>query len=164
MPRSRRSRPSPAAPDFANTIAALELSGRTLARVEQVVRPAGRRPQQRGAAGDRAHGGAADRQPLEQDPYQRGPVRPHRGACCGKPTRSALTAEQARVLERYDVTFRRAGAGLPEAARRRLAQIGERLAETWHGLQPERARRRTGLRAGARTARRTSPVSPARRS
>src|SRR5207302_2754530 len=40
----------------------------------------------------------------------------------------ALGAEQARVLERYFTTFRRAGAGLDAAARGRLAEIGERLA------------------------------------
>src|SRR5579871_5459073 len=39
-----------------------------------------------------------------------------------------LDAEQARVLERYFTTFRRAGAGLDAAARGRLAEIGERLA------------------------------------
>jgi peptidyl-dipeptidase Dcp len=40
----------------------------------------------------------------------------------------ALTAEQARVLERYHLDFRRAGAGLDEADRRRLSDIVERLA------------------------------------
>jgi peptidyl-dipeptidase Dcp len=40
-----------------------------------------------------------------------------------------LTGEEARVLERYAVTFRRAGAGLPQATRARIAAIGERLAE-----------------------------------
>src|SRR5258708_1577101 len=39
-----------------------------------------------------------------------------------------LTPEQARVLERYDVTFRRAGAGLPADTKSRIAAIGERLA------------------------------------
>jgi len=39
-----------------------------------------------------------------------------------------LTAEQLRVLERYVITFRRAGAGLSDDARKRLAEIGERLA------------------------------------
>jgi peptidyl-dipeptidase Dcp len=41
----------------------------------------------------------------------------------------ALTAEQARVLERYHLDFRRAGAGLDETDRRRLSDIIERLAE-----------------------------------
>src|SRR5215475_13874672 len=39
-----------------------------------------------------------------------------------------LTPEQMRVLERYDVTYRRAGAGLAASAKSRLAEIGERLA------------------------------------
>src|SRR5499426_2305252 len=39
-----------------------------------------------------------------------------------------LTAEQARVLERYYLMFKRAGAALDAEARKRLAEIGERLA------------------------------------
>src|SRR5215471_12411996 len=39
-----------------------------------------------------------------------------------------LMPEAARVLERYDVTFRRAGAGLPAEAKGRIAAIAERLA------------------------------------
>jgi peptidyl-dipeptidase Dcp len=39
-----------------------------------------------------------------------------------------LTAEQKRVLERYHITFRRAGAGLDGSAKERLADIIERLA------------------------------------
>jgi peptidyl-dipeptidase Dcp len=39
-----------------------------------------------------------------------------------------LTAEQARVLDRYRITFQRAGAGADAAGRARLAAIGERLA------------------------------------
>ena len=39
-----------------------------------------------------------------------------------------LSAEQARVLERYHLDFTRAGAGLPPEARARLAATAERLA------------------------------------
>jgi peptidyl-dipeptidase Dcp len=39
-----------------------------------------------------------------------------------------LTEEQTRVLERYRIVFRRSGAGLDAAAKRRFAEIGERLA------------------------------------
>jgi len=39
-----------------------------------------------------------------------------------------LTPEQLRVLERYVITFKRAGAGLSEESRKRLSEIGERLA------------------------------------
>ncbi len=48
-----------------------------------------------------------------------------------------LTAEQKRVLERYHITFRRAGAGLDTAAKKRLAEIIERLAALGHHIQPE---------------------------
>src|SRR5207245_2836287 len=39
-----------------------------------------------------------------------------------------LTAEQDRVLERIHLGFTRSGAGLAEPAKRRLAEIAERLA------------------------------------
>jgi peptidyl-dipeptidase Dcp len=39
-----------------------------------------------------------------------------------------LTAEQSRVLERYHLAFRRAGAGLDDGGKRRLAEIVQRLA------------------------------------
>ncbi|MEA2903436.1 MAG: peptidyl-dipeptidase Dcp [Alphaproteobacteria bacterium] len=39
-----------------------------------------------------------------------------------------LGAEQARVLERYHLMFKRAGAGLDAASKKRLAEITERLA------------------------------------
>jgi peptidyl-dipeptidase Dcp len=39
-----------------------------------------------------------------------------------------LTVEQARVLERYHVVFSRAGAGLADAVKARLAEIDENLA------------------------------------
>jgi peptidyl-dipeptidase Dcp len=41
---------------------------------------------------------------------------------------AAPMAEQKRVLERYHITFRRAGAGLDATAKKRLAEIIERLA------------------------------------
>ena len=42
--------------------------------------------------------------------------------------RLGLSAEQARVLERYHLDFTRSGAGLPPEAKARLAAIAERLA------------------------------------
>jgi peptidyl-dipeptidase Dcp len=39
-----------------------------------------------------------------------------------------LTAEEMRVLDRYHTNFSRAGAGLDEAGKKRLAEINERLA------------------------------------
>ncbi len=45
-----------------------------------------------------------------------------------------LSPDQARVLERYHTTFRRAGAGLDAAAKARLAEIAERLAALGTGF------------------------------
>ncbi len=42
--------------------------------------------------------------------------------------RLGLTPEQARVLDRYHLMYRRAGAGLDPATKKRLAEITERLA------------------------------------
>jgi peptidyl-dipeptidase Dcp len=114
-----------AAPTFANTVAALERAGRTLARVS---------PAFFALVG--AHSNEAILA-LERDfvprltahwdsIYMNQALFGRIAAIRAEP--AGLDAEQARVLERYFVTFRRAGAGLDEAARRRLAEIGERLA------------------------------------
>ena len=106
--------------------------------------------------GDRARDRADARAALERDPSER--RRCSRGSTHCTPRRAlGLTAEQARVLERYHAMFRRAGAGLDAAAKQRLKEIAERLATLGTDLQPERARRRAGLRAAAR-ARTTSPA------
>ena len=115
-------------PDFANTIAALELSGRTLARVEQVF--------------DLLVGAHSNEALLATERTVAPQVASHwnrihtNAALFGRIDalmRQAetfrLTAEQKRVLERYHVTFRRAGAGLDRAAKARLAEIIERLAQ-----------------------------------
>ena len=115
-----------APPSFDNTIAALERSGRTLARVSAVF-----------FALVGAHSNEALLK-LEREIVPRltahwdaihmnQPLFERIAALHREPGR--LAAEQARVLERYFVTFRRAGAGLDAAARGRLAEIGERLAE-----------------------------------
>ena len=93
-----------------NTVAALERSGRLLgAGLERVLRASGS-AHQPGHPSDRARHGAAARPPLERDLSERRAVRAadavhRRGRGVG------LTAEQARVLERYHAMFRRAGAG-----------------------------------------------------
>jgi peptidyl-dipeptidase Dcp len=115
----------PAAPTFANTVGALERSGRTLARVSATF-----------FALVGAHSNEA-LLALERDIVPR--LTAHWDAihmnqalfkriAAVKADPSGLDAEEARVLDRYFVTFRRAGAGLDEAARARLAEIGERLA------------------------------------
>jgi peptidyl-dipeptidase Dcp len=117
----------PAPPSFDNTIAALELSGRLLSRVTDVFR-----------ALASAHTNEA-LQAIERDIAPRrarhwdGIL--HKAALFGRidtlygardPLR--LTAEQQRVLERYHLDFKRAGAALAAPAKARLAAINERLA------------------------------------
>src|SRR5258708_11164871 len=109
----------PAAPSFDNTIAALELSGRLLGRVTDVFRA---------LAG--AHTNEALLQ-IERDICPRrarhwdgilhnGSLFARIDALCGAPARLDLSAEQQRVLERYHLGFKRAGASLPPAAKARL--------------------------------------------
>jgi peptidyl-dipeptidase Dcp len=117
----------PAAPSFDNTVAAMERSGRTLARVESVFSLLA------GADADAAIMAierevapliAAHRNAIFTDAglFRRfDELHARRGDL-------ALTAEQQRVLERYHLAFRRAGAGLDEPGKRRLAEIVQRLA------------------------------------
>jgi len=115
-------------PDFANTIVALELSGRTLARVEQVF--------------DLLVGTDSNEELLTTERAVAPQVASHwnrihtNAALFGRIEALArqadtlgLSAEQKRVLERYHTTFRRAGAGLGGAAKARAAEIIERLAQ-----------------------------------
>jgi peptidyl-dipeptidase Dcp len=116
-----------AAPSFANTIAALERSGRALAKVSAVFQC---------LAGAHTN---ADIQALEREMSPR--LAAHRNRIQLNPGLYAriealwdhrgelgLSPEEARVLERYELTFRRAGAGLGAAEKERVAAIGERLA------------------------------------
>src|SRR3984957_15911873 len=116
-----------AVPSFANTIAALERSGRALAKVSAVFQC---------LAGAHTN---ADIQALEREMSPR--LAAHRNRIQLNPDLYArikalwdhrgelgLSPEEARVLERYEVTFRRAGAGLDAADKARVAAIGERLA------------------------------------
>jgi peptidyl-dipeptidase Dcp len=118
-----------AAPTFANTIAALERAGRALSRVSSAFFClVGAHSNEAILAIERevvprltAHWDAIHMNPALFDRIATIKAAPSDGA-------RALDAEQARVLERYFTTFRRAGAGLDAAARSRLAAIGERLA------------------------------------
>ena len=76
------------------------------------VRPTGRHRQQRRAARHRARDLAARRRALGQDADERGAVRAHRCAAPRERDSLGLTAEQARVLERYHTSHRRSGAAL----------------------------------------------------
>ena len=117
----------PEPPSFANTIEALERSGKSL---------------------DKAAGvffnltGAATNDEIQAIEREIAPVLArHRNetylndalfsridALKADADKLGLSAEQARVLERYHLNFTRAGAGAPPATKARLAAIGERLA------------------------------------
>ena len=70
----------------------------------------------------------ADGAALESDHDERGAVRPHRACCTRTAPALGLTGEELRLLERTYTRFHRAGAGLDEAAKTRMAEINERLA------------------------------------
>src|ERR1700687_2295438 len=117
----------PSAPDFANTITALERSGKLLSKVSAVFYDLV----------------SADSNPalLEIDkevslrmarhwnPIMMNAVLFGRIAMLHDNRASlALTGEEKRLLERTYPRFHRAGAGLDEAAKKRMAEINERLA------------------------------------
>ena len=116
-----------APPDFANTIEAMELSGAALSRVEDVFD---------------LLAGAHTNDALQEIERETAPLIArhwnkintdaalfHRiDALMAQAGTLDLSAEQRRVLERYHVTARRAGAALNAAAKERLAEIVERIA------------------------------------
>jgi peptidyl-dipeptidase Dcp len=118
---------APEPPTFANTIAAMERSGRALDRVSAVFHAlAGAHTNDALMAIEREMSPllAAHRNRIHLNDALFARIKALWDARAGL----GLNSEQARVLERYHVTFRRAGAGLPAAAKARIAAIGERLA------------------------------------
>src|SRR5690242_15420212 len=114
-------------PNFDNTVAALERSGRLLARVSNVFYVlAGADTNDAIQAIERDIAPRLARHwneiHLNDALFERLDGLHKRSAGLG------LTSEQARVLERYHALFRRAGAGLDPAAKQRLKEIGDRLA------------------------------------
>ncbi len=117
----------PAAPSFDNTVAALERSGRALGRVNDVF-----------SALAGAHTNDAlleiEREIAPREARHWNAILMHEAlfrrvnALYRERERLGLTPEQRRVLERHHLRFRRAGAALDAGAKRRLAEIGERLA------------------------------------
>ena len=115
-------------PTFANTIVALETSGLDLERVAAVffhlasadTNEALQAVEREIAPLLARHGNAIY--------LERGAVRPHRRALAERATTLGLDDEQRQVLDRYHTIFVRAGAALDEAGKKRLAEIGERLA------------------------------------
>ncbi len=116
---------APESPTFANTIAALELSGRSLERIDNVFHL---------LAGAHTNDALLEVERMIAPQIARHWNQIHTNAALFRRidavTRSAdgLDAEQKRVVERYHVSFRRAGAALDDAAKARLATIIERLA------------------------------------
>ena len=123
----------PEPPSFDNTVAALELSGRTLERVEHVFRL---------LVGAHSNDAllAIEREIAPQIARHWNKIHSNAtlfrriDALMRRADGLGLSAEQSRVLERYHLTFRRAGAGLDGAAKERLAAIIERLAELGTGF------------------------------
>jgi peptidyl-dipeptidase Dcp len=117
----------PAAPDFANTITALERSGKLLSKVAAVFYDL-----------VSAHSNPAIleidkevslRMARHWNPIMMNAVLFGRVALLHQNRASlGLSGEQQRLLERTYTRFHRAGAGLEEAAKVRMAEINERLA------------------------------------
>ncbi|GJE00927.1 M3 family metallopeptidase [Methylobacterium isbiliense] len=114
----------PAAPTFANTVAALERSGQALKRVGATFF---------NVAGSHTN---PDLQAVERVMAPR--LARHRSALFLNPdlwarvsavSEEGLSAEERRVLDRYRTLFRRAGADLAPADKERVAAINARLAE-----------------------------------
>jgi peptidyl-dipeptidase Dcp len=123
----------PQPPSFDNTIAALERSGRALTRVSSLFH-----------ALTGAHSNdtllAIEREISPKLAAHWNKIRLNDAlfaridALWRERDQLGLSPEQARVLERYHTTFRRAGAGLDAAAKTRLAAIAERLAALGTGF------------------------------
>ena len=117
----------PSAPDFANTITALERSGKLLTRVSAVFHDlvsAHSNPALLEADKEVSLRMARHWNPIMMNAVLFGRIALlyHDRAGLG------LTPEQSRLLERTYTRFHRAGVGLDEAAKKRMAEINERLA------------------------------------
>src|SRR5271166_393729 len=117
----------PAPPSFANTIEAMERSGRSLDRVAHVFfNLAGAATNDELQAIEREIAPILSRHRSET--YLNDTLFKRIDTLKSEEDSLGLTAEQARVLARYHLDFTRAGVGLPPEAKARLAAISERLA------------------------------------
>lgn len=118
---------NPAAPTFENTIAALELSGRALSRVDDVFGAlAGAHTNDELLALERE---LSPRTTKHWNAIRmNAPLFARIDALYGARDRLGLTGEQARVLERYHTSYKRSGAALDSENKERLAALTERLA------------------------------------
>ncbi|MBN9149504.1 MULTISPECIES: M3 family metallopeptidase [unclassified Nitrobacter] len=118
----------PSAPDFANTVTALERSGKLLAKVSAVFD--GLVSAHSNPALLKIDKDVSLRMARHWNPIMMNAVLFGRIAQIHENRASlGLTAEQSRLLERIYIRFHRAGAGLDEAAKARMAEINERLAQ-----------------------------------
>jgi peptidyl-dipeptidase Dcp len=117
----------PSAPDFANTVTALERSGKLLSKVSAVfydLVSAHSNPELLEIDKEVSLRMARHWNPIMMNAVLFGRIallHDNRAAL-------SLTPEQMRLLERTYTRFRRSGAGLDEAAKKRMAEINERLA------------------------------------
>jgi peptidyl-dipeptidase Dcp len=117
----------PAPPTFENTLAALERSGRTLDRVQRVFSVYSTTmstPAFEAVERDMAPKLAAFEDKITQNEKLFARV----AAVYDARERGGLTAEQQRLAWRYHMDFVRAGAKLDAPAKKRVAEINERLA------------------------------------
>lgn len=117
-----------AVPDFDNTIAAMERAGESLKRVAGVffnLSGAHTNPEIQTIERDIAPKLSRHSSAIYLDPKLFARI----AAIYEARESAGLTPEQIRLVERYHLGFTRAGAHLGDAARERLAAIGQRLAE-----------------------------------
>ena len=147
-----RSRPIPAAPNFANTIEAMERSERTLDRVAAVFfNLAG------ADTNDAIEALQRDLSPRlaahHSETMMNAALFARVDALMARKDGLGLTPEQERVLTLYHRMFVRAGARLEGAERARLRAVLRAAGEPRDRLRAERAGRREGLDAAARAGR-----------
>jgi peptidyl-dipeptidase Dcp len=117
----------PAAPDFANTITALERSGKLLSKVSAVfydLVSAHSNPALLEIDKEVSLRMARHWNPIMMNAVLFGRI----AALRDNRATLGLTSEEARLLERTYTRFHRSGAGLDEQAKARMAEINERLA------------------------------------
>jgi peptidyl-dipeptidase Dcp len=117
----------PAAPDFANTVTALERSGKLLSRVSAVfydLVSAHSNPALLEIDKEVSLRMARHWNPITMNAVLFGRI----ALLHEQRARLELTPEEIRLLERTYTRFHRSGAGLDEAAKKRMAEINERLA------------------------------------
>src|SRR5438477_5607756 len=118
----------PSTPDFANTITALERSGRLLTKVSSVfydLVAAHSNPALLEIDKEVSLRMARHWNPIMMNAVLFGRIAMLHDNCATL----GLTGEQMRLLERTYTRFHRAGAGLDEPAKKRMAEINERLAQ-----------------------------------